>query len=89
MIAPALAIDPPPKLVCREGRLIDLLGQLAVHKLDVVISDRPMQAVMNVRGYNHLLLECGVTFLAAPAIAKKIWPQISAMFNRRADVVAE
>ncbi len=72
LIAPALGIDPAPKLICREGRLNDLLAQLAVHKLDMVLSDRPMQSAMNVRGYNHLLLECGVTFLASPALAKRI-----------------
>lgn len=72
LIAPALQLQEPPRLICREGSFVDLLVQLAVHKLDVVISDRPMHTAMNVRGYNHLLLECGVSFLAVPKLAKKL-----------------
>ena len=72
LIAPALALPSPPRLSCREGRFADLLAQLAIHKLDLVISDRPMNTAMNVRGYNHLLLECGVSFLALPPLAKTL-----------------
>lgn len=72
LIAPALALPEQSRLICREGTFVDLLAQLAVHKLDVVISDRPMHTSMNVRGYNHLLQECGVSFLALPKLAKKL-----------------
>lgn len=72
LIAPAMALANPPRLSCREGRFADLLAQLAIHKLDLVISDRPMHTAMNVRGYNHLLLECGVSFLAPPAMAPRL-----------------
>ncbi len=72
LIAPALALPQPPRLSCREGRFADLLAQLAIHKLDLVISDRPMHTAMNVRGYNHLLLECGMSFLALPDLAEKL-----------------
>ena len=72
LVAPALQLDPPPRLVCREGRLQELLALLAVHELDLVISDRPMHASMNVRGFNHLLVEGGVTFLAAPPLARRM-----------------
>ena len=72
LVAPALQLDPPPRLVCREGRFQELLALLAVHELDLVISDRPMHASMNVRGFNHLLVEGGVTFLAAPPLARRM-----------------
>ena len=72
LIVPALAVTTPPRLICREGRFIDLLAQLAVHRLDMVISDRAMQASMNVRGSNHLLIEGGVSFLAAPELAARL-----------------
>ena len=70
LVAPALQPVPPPRLVCREGRLPELLALLAVHEIDLIISDRPMHASMNVRGFNHLLVEGGVTFLAAPPLAR-------------------
>jgi LysR family transcriptional activator of nhaA len=72
LVAPALQLTPPPRLLCREGRFAELLALLAVHELDLVISDRPMHSSMNVRGFNHLLVECGVTFLAAPVLGRRI-----------------
>lgn len=69
MVAPALSLQPPPRLVCREGRFSELLSLLAVHQLDLVISDRPMPHSMNVRGFNHLLCEGGISFLATEALA--------------------
>lgn len=72
ILQPALALDRPPRLICREGRLADLLAELSVHRLDLVISDRPMDASLNVRGFNHLLGESGVAFLAAPALAAQL-----------------
>jgi LysR family transcriptional activator of nhaA len=62
-------------MLCREGRFNELLALLAVHELDLVLSDRPLPASMHVRGFNHLLLESGVTFLATSAVAK---PRIGA-----------
>jgi LysR family transcriptional activator of nhaA len=75
VVKPALTAGHARRLVCREGRFADLLAQLAVHRLDVVISDRPMSSTMNVRGYNHLLVDCGVSFLATPALARKLRPR--------------
>ncbi len=72
LVAPALTLKPPPRLVCREGRFAELLSLLAVHQLDLVISDRPMPSSMNVRGYNHLLMQGGMTFLATPPLAKRL-----------------
>lgn len=43
------------RLVCREDDLNALLGDLAVHKLDLVLSDRSIPTGLNVRAYNHQL----------------------------------
>ena len=72
LIAPALQVALPPRLQCREGRFTDLLALLSVHRLDLVLSDRPMHASMNVRGFNHLLEECSVTFLATKDMARAL-----------------
>lgn len=69
LLEPAMRIEEKPRLQCREGRLDSLLGDLAVHRLDLVIADRPMPSKFNVRGFSHLLGECGLTFLAAPTLA--------------------
>ncbi|MBT0570569.1 LysR family transcriptional regulator [Curvibacter sp. CHRR-16] len=43
------------RLVCLEGELDSLLADLALHKLDVVLSDRPAPTNPNIRLYSHAL----------------------------------
>lgn len=69
LLEPALALPAPVRLVCREGAQERLLGELAVHSLDVVISDAPVPAGSSVRAFSHLLGESGVTFFGARALA--------------------
>jgi LysR family transcriptional activator of nhaA len=57
------------RLVCREGPLPALLASLALHELDAVLSDSPCPESVRVKAFGHLLVECGVVFLAAPALA--------------------
>ncbi len=63
LVEPSLTLADPVRLICREGRLAMLLGDLAVHRLEMVIADRPMPSNLNVRGYDHLLGESGVSVL--------------------------
>lgn len=71
LVEPSLGGSDPIKLICREGRLNSLLGDMAVHRLDMVIADRPMPDNLNVRGYAHFLGESGVSIFAAPSFLKK------------------
>jgi len=78
LLETALTLDDPVRIVCREGKLNSLLGDLAIHRLDIVIADSPMPANIDVRGYSHLLGECNTSFFATPALAKhykKNFPQ--------------
>lgn len=72
MIEPALELGDTVRLVCREGRLATLLADLAIHKLDMIIADRPMPSNLNVRGFSHLLGESGLTVFASPHYAKSL-----------------
>lgn len=72
LLAPALALPEPVRLVCREDRLERLLAELAIHRLDMVLADRPMPPGMDVKGYSHPLGECGVAFFAAPGLAARL-----------------
>jgi LysR family transcriptional activator of nhaA len=69
LVEPALRIDEPVRLVCREGRLDSLLADLSVNRLDMVIADRPMPAGLNVRGYNHFLGASSLSVFAAASLA--------------------
>jgi len=72
LIEPALRLREPVRIVCREGSSDQLLSQLAIHQLDVVLSDVPINPNVKVRAYNHLLGECGTTFVATPRLAKSL-----------------
>jgi LysR family transcriptional activator of nhaA len=74
LVEPALELPEPVRLICREGRLNSLIAELAVHRLDMVIADRPMPSHLSVRGYNHLLGESGMTVCATAALAASLAP---------------
>jgi LysR family transcriptional activator of nhaA len=69
IIEPVLNLGDPVRIICWEGALEKLLSDLAVHKLDLVLSDRPMPTGLNVKAYNHLLGESSVSFFANKRIA--------------------
>lgn len=71
ILQPALRMDDPVRINCREGDLDALLGDLAVHRLDLVVSDRPLPAGRHVRAYNHALGSSSVSFFAHRSIAGK------------------
>ena len=60
----------PVRLICHEGKLDQLLAELALHRLDMEVADRPMPSDVRVRGFNHKLGESDVAFFATPALAK-------------------
>jgi len=72
VVEPALRLGEPVRLICREGRLASLLAEMGIHRLDLVIADRPMPTNLNVRGYNHLLGESNLTVFAAPSLAQSL-----------------
>lgn len=65
------------RLICREGKLDRLLAELALHRLDMVIADRPIPSNINVRGYSHKLGESEIAFFAGPGLgdASQAFPE--------------
>lgn len=80
LIEPALRANDPLRIICREGSVTNLLGDLAVHRLDLVIADSPMPHSVNVRAFNHLLGECGISFFATQTLAQQIQSQNAGQF---------
>lgn len=72
LLAPAMSLEDPTRLVCKENSLEDLLGELALHKLDMIIADGPIPPHLAVRGFNHFLGECGTSFMAAPNLIEQV-----------------
>lgn len=72
LLAPALQLPDPVRMICREGPIDSLLAELAIHKVDLVIADGPIPSSVNVRGFNHPLGDSGVTFFASTHLARKL-----------------
>jgi LysR family transcriptional activator of nhaA len=71
VLEPCLAQLGGGRLVCQEGKLTALLASLAVHQLDMVVSDVPLPASVSVRAYSHLLGRTGTSFFAAPGLLER------------------
>ena len=57
------------EIVCWEGRLERLLGELALHTLDIVLADTPVPPAVSVEAHSHLLGESGVTLFGTVRLA--------------------
>lgn len=69
LLSPLKELSDPVRLVCREGQIDWLLGELALHRLDMVLADRPMPTGLSVRCHSHKLGDSALSFLVAPSLA--------------------
>lgn len=72
LLEPALVMQPAFRLHVRIDKTERLLGELAVHALDLVVADAPMMPSLRVRAYSHLLGETSVSIFGAAALARGI-----------------
>ena len=71
LLAPALALQTPMRLLLRIGKTDQLLADLSIHALDLVLADTPINPGVKVRAFNHVLGECDVTVFATAAHVDK------------------
>lgn len=64
--------EPGLRLLCHDDEFERLLGELALHRLDLVISDRPAPANPSLKLHSHPLGSSPVAWYAAPALAKRV-----------------
>lgn len=62
-------LDKPVRLVCYEDQFEALLGDLALHKLDVVLTDREVMSGTTLRVFSHQLFESETIVVGTPALA--------------------
>lgn len=55
------------RMLCHEGEFEELLAELALHRLDVVLSDRAAPANPNLKVYSHSLGQAPLAWYAAAA----------------------
>lgn len=70
LLQPALS-DPRVRLLCHEDEFDRLLGELALHRLDAVLSDRAAPPNPNLRLYGHTLGEAPMAWYAPVDLAKR------------------
>ncbi|WP_411884872.1 LysR family transcriptional regulator [Polaromonas sp. YR568] len=76
LLQPVLG-TPDLRLVCHEGEMADLLADLAMHRLDVVLSDHPAPFNPHLKVHNHPLGTSGMGWYASRhwwAAARKDFP---------------
>jgi LysR family transcriptional activator of nhaA len=69
LLEPALRLPETIQLVCHESTPPELLARLAIHQLDLILSDGPIGPDVRVRAFNHLLGECGVAIFGSKELA--------------------
>jgi LysR family transcriptional activator of nhaA len=72
IVEPGLQLKQSVRVICREGTLERLVADLAIHEIDVVLSDSPVTPSLNVRAYSHALGSCNVYWMATPVLAKTL-----------------
>jgi LysR family transcriptional activator of nhaA len=72
LLAPAREGRPKPHLVVRVDRTEMLLGELATHAIDLVLSDLPAPPTTTIQAFTHLLGDCGVTVFAPRPLAARL-----------------
>lgn len=72
LLLPAVDADDNTVLECREDDPNRLFADLAVHELDLVLSDIPIAPGLDVRAYNHVMGESTTTLFATPALVRKL-----------------
>jgi len=69
--------EPNLRLLCHEGEFDDLLGDLALHRLDIVLSDRAAPGNPNIKLYSHRIGSSSLAWYGSPdmlAEASKDFP---------------
>jgi LysR family transcriptional activator of nhaA len=70
--------EPHLRLLCHEDRFDELIAELALHRLDVVLSDRVAPTNPNLKVYSHSLGSSGLVWYAP----QSLWAQAHGGFPR-------
>jgi LysR family transcriptional regulator, transcriptional activator of nhaA len=77
----ALSLPKRVRVACYDGKYESLLADLALHKFDVVLTDRPVSSGSSLRVFSHPLGECPVALFGVPELADKYTPNFPASLN--------
>jgi LysR family transcriptional activator of nhaA len=72
LLEPAMQLSPKIHIVCTEGPLPDLLSELAMHRIELVIADKPMPNTMAIKGFSHQLGFSSISFFAHESVKEQL-----------------
>ena len=75
LLEPAFRLSERAHMICHQDKQERLLADLAVHNLDLVLSDSPVRKRVSVKVYNHFLGECGIVFFASKNVSSEYQPR--------------
>lgn len=81
ILEPALSLSQEVSLMCREGPVETILGELAVHEVDMVLTDTPLSSAFSIKAYNHYLGQSDLSFFAATSLIKNLKGPFPACLN--------
>lgn len=81
LLAPVLHSQLPVKIECIEGRFEELLPSLLLHRLDLVLSDRPYAQGGPQQIRSHLLSKSPVAIFGTASLASKLKGDFPACLN--------
>ncbi|RJG07668.1 transcriptional activator NhaR [Noviherbaspirillum cavernae] len=71
LLEAALHLPERVKLICHEDDYESLLRDLSLHKLDVILTDRPVPSGATLRVFSHLLGESDTALFGVPDLARR------------------
>jgi LysR family transcriptional regulator, transcriptional activator of nhaA len=71
MLEAVTRMDRLVRIVCYEDQFEALLADLALHKLDVVLTDREVRAGATLKVFSHQLFDSEMVVVGAPALAQR------------------
>lgn len=72
ILLPALKHTSLIRMECREADLDTLLGELTLHRLDLVIAERPIPETVSMRGLSKKLGQSSVSFFATESLRSEL-----------------
>lgn len=72
ILRPVFSMSETIHVICREGKMDDLLEQLTAHRLDIVLSDEPASTSTRFKTFNHPLGGTGTIFCAEKKLGARL-----------------
>ena len=72
LLQPVFDLPQAVSMICREGKIEDLLPQLAAHRLDIVLADEPASSSTPFKTFDHALGNSGIVICAIKKLAARL-----------------